>query len=195
MTETVIFTVPHTGTHFIAEFLTVLGMKSHVNNTSLVPANKFCRIHSYRTTIKDVPGGYYSKLLNSKVIVAARIPYMTVFRRIAQENSIHTVDTHAERWNCFLDVLPELDHVVLDITCREEEKYIQLVNIAKHVNQYSPDKEQLIQAYADAWKPQNVSDTVYKKEFLETGALPEGHNWSRFDRAVEWYKSLPTNDF
>jgi hypothetical protein len=71
--------------------------------------------------------------------------------------------------------------------------------------------------YANNWKPLNVTDNPDKQRYLEEGILPETQvvnihrklvprretventltkeiDWSAFDDAVAWYKSLPTND-
>jgi len=133
-------------------------------------------------------------MLSSKVIVAARNPYLSVFRRIDLPTS-RPLKYYAARWNVFLDTIPELDYVILDVGCRGEEKYNQLVDVAKHIGLYSEETIPIIKDYAKAWKPVNISDTKFKRDFLLTGELPEGYDWSVFDSAVDWYESLPTNSY
>ena len=199
-TKTSLFTVPHTGTHFAIEFLKCLGIE-HASGTG------FFSIHPKRTRITDWENGGWFTIANTNCVVTARDPYLTHIRYI---HNNHDVSDNVKSWDCMINALPHLrSYKILDIGCRVEDRYDHLCEIAEFVGVYPKAYRELIEVYADAWMPLNDSENEIKKQYLETNSLPTTQtlelpsgdtkeneiDWSELDFAIDWYKTLPTNDF
>ena len=110
-----------------------------------------------------------------------------------------------------------MDAFILDMGCREEDRVEHLCDFVRHIGKDPDEYMDDILEYADGWKPLNTSNSVEKRKYLELGQLPETQilnihrklvprretvettltkkiDWTAFDNAVAWYKSLPTND-
>jgi len=92
------------------------------------------------------------------------------------------------RWDRFFRVLPTLNYHIIDIGCEMPNRYEHLCDVADFLKvDYNSQK---VKDFADAWKPENASNSIAKRKYLETRELPEGYDWSLLDEAVEWYTNL-----
>jgi hypothetical protein len=179
-----IYTVPHTGTNFVMRYLDCLGLYPEAVSA---PRNYHQRHAGY--TIKDWDS--FSKL---KCIVTARDPYLSAIRFL-RDDKPNAVEQCAEHWNVFFDTYRTLDHFIVDLAIRDEERLEHLIQAAEFVGIDTTQHIDNIEGYADSWQPANSRNSGMKTRYIETGELPEGHNWSLLDDAVNWYAALPTNNY
>jgi hypothetical protein len=126
-----------------------------------------------------------------KCIVTARDPYLCAIRFL---HNGQTVEECASHWNIFLNTYEDFSPFILDVGTREGDRLEHLYETANFIDE-CPDKyEKDIREYADAWIPVKGSNSEMKQQYLEYGTLPANHSWQLLDEAVEWYRSLPTND-
>jgi len=52
--------------------------------------------------------------------------------------------------------------------------------------------EDIANEWINKWAPENFSTHDAKVKYLESGELPEGHNWDALQPAIDWYNSLTT---
>lgn len=198
MTQTpriILYTVPHTGTNFVASFFKHLGLES--------PDHWF-RYHTARCHPDNLHKSAFRitgvrALEAEKLIVTARDPYLSAIRWIGdsdyEEDSgdRRTPQQMAWSWGHMFDVLKKRDdYFIVDIGCRQSDR-LELLREAADYMEIDYNMAD-IESFAEAWKPQNSSDTGPKQAYLRDGTLPDG-DWHYLDDAVAWYKSLPTNDF
>jgi len=179
-----LLTVKHTGTHFAFNFLTNLGMAigsqySHLHVTDYLPKKR-----------------KYERILNSKVLLTARDPRLGALRVAGQMQNIQSsqqnVNVLATSWGVFLDLLPKINHHIIDIGCVPEQRHSHINSAIEFLGRKPlPD----LNKFVDSWTPANVNkeNKEYKITYLETGDLPPKIDFTGLDRAYEWYKSLPTN--
>ena len=220
MSKLALFTVPHTGTHFAIGFMKELGIE-HGRRTPLdcpdPRPSGFFHCHAPGCSIEEWNNGNRETIFSStKCLVTARDPYLTGIRYIHNNQPAYLIVRH---WNSFLqslDMLPE--YFVLDVGCRKEDRIQHLRDAAKFLGKDTSRYESAIEEYANKWIPLNVTNNGIKQAYLKTGELPKIQerklsrdgskilpkgefiqttleiDWSEFDGAVAWYKSLPTND-
>jgi len=199
-------TVTHTGTHFAMAFLELLGIPHN--------AGRGYTHHHAAPELTPHMKERYEQLIGTKCIVTARDPILSGIRYIHNGTSVQQV---ADCWDVFLEVLPWMDAFILDMGCREEDRVEHLCDFVRHIGKDPDEYMDDILEYADGWKPLNTSNSVEKRKYLELGQLPETQilnihrklvprretvettltkkiDWTAFDNAVAWYKSLPTND-
>lgn len=183
-----IITVPHTGTHFAEQLLDQIGLHS----LDKVYMGKHW--DPYPSILPEEP----------KLLITARDPYLTALRYIANGDLIEPVALAFD--NCISN-LYNVDYYLLDIGCREADRLKHACDLARFLD-IDPDlhMEKLV-PFVKAWKPVHTTEeeaargmlaegTEHNKaKYLESGKLPEGYDWSVLDNAVEWYKSLSTNDY
>ena len=206
MSKLSLLTVTHTGTHFAIAFLELLDIPHNAG-----------RNYTHHHAAPDLTPSMverYENMMNTKCIVTARDPILSGLRYIHNSAPVTQI---AGCWDVFLEVLPWMDAFVLDVGCRESDRVQHLCDCARHVGKDPDDYMDAIVEYANNWKPLNVTDNPDKQRYLEEGILPETQvvnihrklvprretventltkeiDWSAFDDAVAWYKSLPTND-
>lgn len=206
MTKPSLLTVTHTGTHFAIAFLELLGIPHNAGKN-------YTHIHA-SPELDSHMKERFEELIGTKCIVTARDPILSGLRYIHNRAPVTQI---AGCWNVFLEVLPWMDAFVLDVGCRESDRVEHLCDFARHVGKDPDEYMDAIVEYAEAWKPLNVTHNVEKRRYLEQGILPKEQvinihrklvprretvettltkeiDWSAFDDAVAWYKSLPTND-
>lgn len=189
-------TVRHTGTHFGFNFLTNIGKKSGTHYFHLhLNENIDGRLEKY--------AGYWNPdfagFLKSRVLFTARDPYLGAIRVAGVMENVKSsqanVDQLVREWNCFinLDLMPKQEHRILDIGCREADRYKHLCEITEFLgidpNQY-PD----LKKFADEWMPVNITVSEHKARYIETGELSSKIDFSGLEPAYEWYANLKTND-
>ena len=189
-------TIRHTGTHFGFNFLKNIGKNSGTDYFHLhINENVDGRLEKY--------AGYWNPdfagFLKSKVLFTARDPYLGGIRvsgimenvKSSQEN----VDKLAKEWNHFINLklIPKQEYRILDIGCRESDRYKHLCEITNFLG-IDPDKWPDLRKYADEWAPVNTTNNKYKDHYLATGELPSKIDYSGLKPAYEWYANLKTND-
>jgi hypothetical protein len=206
MTELSMITVPHTGTHFAIEFLEILDIPHNAGRN-------YTHLHSAPELTPHMKERYEQQI-GTKCIVTARDPILSGLRYMHNRTRVSQA---AETWDVFLEILPWMDAFVLDVGCRESDRLQHLLDCACHAGKDPDDYMDAIVEYAENWKPLNATTNPEKKQYLENGILPKKQviraarkvvprresieddytltiDWSAFDDAVDWYKSLPTND-
>lgn len=178
-----LYTVPHTGAHFTVDLLNIVG---------LTPKD-YPTMH-WQTHAKPLP-------TSPKFLLTARDPYLVGLRYILKGNSIETL---AHQWARQITNLYNIDHFVLDIGCREADRLTHVCDALNFLD-IDPDPCMVrLRPYVNAWKPLNSTEESVggvvgaeknKEQYLLTGKLPQEYDWSILDDAVQWYKSLPTNDY
>lgn len=179
--DAILLTVPHTGTTFVRTLLTKVGADSDPYAKAYVP-----NAHWLDEGIAET----WDKIVQTKLIITARDPYLSAIRAI-KTNEENPVEWIADAWTLCFDAMSKTKHVVFDIDCPEQTRLSCAQNVVKFIgiDLYS-DR---IDGYVEKWIPQNESHSEHKTEYLETGKLPEGYDWSLLDTTVEWYKALTTN--
>jgi len=176
----------------------------------------FFHCHSPSCAIEEWNNGNREIIFSTKCLVTARDPYLTGIRHIHNNQPVFLAARH---WNSFLQSLDMLQkHFILDVGCREKDRVQHLRDAAEFLGKDPSQFEEAIEAYANNWVPLNVTNNEIKQHYIETGELPKIQtrklprdgskilpkgefietilkiDWSAFDDAVAWYKSLPTND-
>ena len=186
MKEFTILTVQHTGTTFTIRLLNRLGIKMpQWRQVHAQPTKMSARMK----TIFD----HYVYPENRPLIVTARDPYLSSLR-ILKDPGI-SIENVADHWNTFLDIIETRSHFVVDIACRKKDRLVHLQEMLAFIDASDYDNK-IVTNYAENWVPVNSAprNRETRDHYIETGELPEQYDWSHLDRAVEWYKSLPTND-
>jgi len=181
-----LMTVPHTGAHFVTDLLETVGL--------LLP-NEYTTAH-WPTYSKSLPP-------ESKFLITVRDPYLSALRYLYNG---YPIEDAAKSWNICLANLYNVDHYIIDIGCRKEDRLEHICSAIKFINMNPDNYMEKLQPYVDLWTPIHTTEESIargrgvdceknnKSIYLETGGLPNGHDWSLLDNAVEWYKALPTND-
>lgn len=184
-----LYTVPHTGTHFV--------MKAFADVFNLEECKDWCRTHTPRA----IPGRlqlHEQKMIDSAlqapiVVVTARNPYLSAIRWINRPG--RTVEDIGWAWQHFFKVLENRKLFVVDVGCREADRFKHLCDLGDYLSVQYSTKD--VQEFANAWKPEHSSNTGAKKTYLQTGTLPHPRkgSWEVLDDAASWYKNLSTNDY
>ena len=169
----ILLTVPFTGTTFTKALLQ--------HSTAYIPDAHWT---------DSIVSEQWSKIKLRKIIVTARDPYLCAIRYI-KTNAKTPIEDAAAEWNTMLNKIKEVDHFVFNINCPESKRHEHAIALFKFVNADAPCK---IDSFVHKWQAENVSSSEHKTRYLETGELPIGHDWSKLDRAVKWYKNLLTNN-
>jgi hypothetical protein len=173
MFDYILANVPHTGSIFTIKLLEVAG---HVHSKNYM--HWHWRVNSL--ALPQAP----------RILMTARDPYLSAIRTLTDNDPF---DDICARWYSFIECKDFIDqYFVLDIGCREADRLEHVRNALDFCGITMTDK---VVDYVAAWKPENTSESLAKQEYLETGKLPDGYDWSRLDDAVAWYKSLPSNDY
>ena len=194
MNKISLFTVPHTGTHFVYNFFDLIGVEPDPGTCTKKGAAYYNILHA-SIPVKEMtqaPRDRYTQHFKRKTIVTARDPYLSTIHHL-DLSTTRGVDYVATVWDTFLDILPTINYHIIDIGCKEENRYQHLCSAADFLSlKISYDKDK-VKKFADEWQPANYRNNEMKSNYLKSGKLPEGHDWALFDRAVDWYKGLPTN--
>jgi len=195
MNDFFFLTVRHTGTNFGFQFLTNIGLTHNDNYRQL-------HVEGYA---KNAVTPYEVNGIApfTKILTTARDPLLGAIRlsgtmadAIRVKASQRKIDHLAWEWNYLIDLLPKIDHHIIDIGCHESERYKHLCNAARFIGINPLDWPDL-NRFAEAWMPVNVGKDPCaqqtKLHYLETGELPTQIDYSGLNRAVAWYKNLPTN--
>lgn len=176
-------TVPHTGAHFVVDLLRIIDIQDILH-------------YHWRAYSRAFPPV-------SKFLITARDPYLVGLRYISNGDRIEDASL---TFNECIRNLYNLDHYIIDIGCRKEDRLEHVCNMANFLNINPDPYMEKLELFVEAWKPVHTTEEaalrgtiiegseINKMRYLESGALPQDYDWSVFDTAVEWYNSLPTND-
>ena len=168
--KAILLTVRFTGTHFTRSLL------AHLGNVYIPNA------HWLDQEVKDE----WEKIKLRKVIVTVRDPRLSAIRAI-KSRSPSAVEDIANEWNTMIDSLDQLDHFIFNIECQNRlEHAYELIDFIG----IQPMRK--IEPFVNKWAPENFSTHDAKVKYLESGELPEGHNWDALQPAIDWYNSLTT---
>jgi len=162
--------VPHTGTHFAEALL---------NIADLTYDTIHWQPHSR-------PTGKYKK-----TITTVRNPYLAGIRWLSIGQQPERL---ADSWATCIKHLPALDHFILDIGCREADRFTHVCDAITFAGGDPELHKDALRQFADNWEPLNSSNTDNKLRYLADGALPNGYDWGKFNPIADWYSKLETND-
>lgn len=149
--KTLFLSVPHSGTHFVLEFLVaVLGLDG-VSNAKYITAESNCDFaHTHPNSLTKIEGGIFDSL-----IITLRHPYKTTRTGKLRGAS---ADLMVDSWQALLDASSQYSKILLVvIDGPEENRLSQLMAIAKHFNKEHLAKQ--VEQYANDWRPVNQSLT------------------------------------
>lgn len=197
-------TVPNSGTRFLERYFIYIGL-------SPIRFATVCRecgeTHGYEKHLseKNMSGKYkyiwnhYSPDIPKKksihihvadcnehnpVLSTLRHPHKTAISFLARGNDLEKC---LNIWENFIWISSRMPMVYFDIDCAKEHRKAHLLDIIRKVDCYDSETEELTDEFVKAWKPVGVYRSDIKREHQETGKLPDVFDWSRFDRAVNWY--------
>lgn len=179
--EAILLTVPYTGTHFTQILLELVDARAQLFGKAYVPT-----AHWLDENIAED----WDKIMQTKVLVTARDPYLSAIRSIktGQENPVAFI---ADAWNVCFTAMDEMNYFIFDIGCSKQARLSLAQDAIKFIGiDMEPGR---IDSYIDNWAPENESVSEHKTKYLKTGALPNGYEWNKLDKAVEWYKALTNN--
>lgn len=123
---------------------------------------------------------------NYPVVSTLRHPYKTAISFLVRG---HDLQRCVYMWDNFIrESILRTRMVYFDIDCPEEYRKLHLLDTMQKVGCVDDETEQLTEEFVDNWKPVGVYRSDMKDKYLESGILPDGFNWSRLDRAVNWYE-------
>lgn len=163
MNNKIIYTVPHSGTHFISTFLESLGMKQEVD---------YRIAHAQYNKPREFDGFY-----ESKFIVTLREPRLTAETELANtppRGQQIMLNNFVKCWDAFIEMLPKIDYCMVDLNTTD--RYEQLHKAALH---FGLTNDVLIKKYAESWSIINSKDRIYPLSNLDYSGLND---------AVDWYE-------
>ena len=77
--------------------------------------------------------------------------------------------------------------IYYNIDSKKENRKSGLLNLIHRVGCIDDETEALTNSFVANWTPIGEWNSDIKKEYELTKQLPDIFDWSRFDRAVNWY--------
>jgi hypothetical protein len=183
--KTLVYSVPHSGTHFAMHFLEELGIKTmqfHSQETSLVRAYQCQGI---------------------KCVIPFRHPYKVFVSHWERNDTLRALGWEAymtllvHHYTFMIQTVDLFDYVTLQVDCPEGERLGQLIRVGQHVgsepfrlenvSQHGQPRPQLIAGnkateviskWANEWPI--VGWRKYKHP------IPDSVEWGRLDAVLEW---------
>lgn len=185
-TDIVLYTIPHSGTRFTLTYLERLGFRRWNQNLDNLRRITNVGVLFYQQHTGPWLGQQISDpeyhLENKKVIITVRHPHLVLKSFLARGK---TLETNIACWKSLLEWLPKIDHCIFDIGCAENRRFRQMYRLMEHIGQNNLDTYRITKDYVDEWEPLNVTPN----------SDIEVTDYSELDFAVEWYESLPSNDY
>ena len=91
-------------------------------------------------------------------------------------------------WDSYIELSTQRPIIHYNLECKKENRTPQLLNLVKQIDCYDEHTEELTDEFVLDWKPIGAYNSEYKTDYLLDGTLPDVFDWSRFDRAVNWYE-------
>ncbi|MGV7235326.1 MAG: hypothetical protein ACQ9ET_03620 [Nitrosomonadaceae bacterium] len=131
-------------------------------------------------------GGFDKKL---PTISTLRHPHRVAVSWFTDYRTNHMIDKMILSWDQYIKLYATYKVILFDIDCPKELRSKHLISILKQANLYKPEHDDIAMEYGSEWKPVGASVGDYKSNYLKDGSLPK-YDWSRFDRAVNWYNKV-----
>lgn len=182
--EAILLTVPYSGTNFTNKLLETAGASHNHNWGTYIP-----QAHWLDSNCTD---DWY-KIVQTKAIITARDPFLSAIRsiKVNQEDPVKFI---ADSWAACFKGMEELDYVILDIGCRESDRLENALNVIRFAGIDEEKYMDNIVPFVNAWIPENESYSEHKTNYLKSGRLPDGYDWSQLYEAAIWYNKLLTNE-
>jgi len=90
-------------------------------------------------------------------------------------------------WDNFIKTSMLIPITYYDIDCPIQYRKSHLLDIVRTVDCYKEEHEELTDDFVSNWFPVGSYKSEYKEEYVKNNTLPDKFDWSRFDRAVNWY--------
>jgi len=186
-----VFTVPHSGTRFTMEYFTKLGVKTW-NPSNLVDVPTYWQVHAGNHYLGHQTLDDYKLLHKLPVVVTVTHPHRNWVSFTARDKSY---EQNVDCWEYLLKELPTLNYYLFDINCRASERKMHLINILNFLNLYTEEREALTDEWCAEWPSSHAQSYHNKDQYLTHNRLPSGYDYDQLQFAVDWYESLPTNDY
>jgi hypothetical protein len=153
----------------------------------------FMQQHSDMNSVDTCPRVIRDRLQLHKTIVTVTHPHRCWVSWATREREF---DKNVEAWQALFNWLPTLNkYYVFDINVRKEERFEHLYGAIKFLGLECEMYEDLTHEYVEAWPESYPQDSQLKAAYLESNELPDGHDYTKLQFAVDWYESLPTNNY
>ena len=119
------------------------------------------------------------------IVSTIRHPYKTAISYLARGYDLRGC---LDMWDNFIQVSTTYKMVYYFVDCKEENRKAQLLNLIERVDCYDADTEELTDKFVLDWERIGVYNSDIKTTYKNTGKLPDVFDWTRFDRAVNWYE-------
>ena len=195
-------TVQHSGTRFLENYFLHLGFSP----LQFTRECSVCGIINFDYTHEHVPDHnksgkveytwhHYTGLGNNTkdtngtnrimpVVSTLRHPYDTAISYISRGYDLRTC---LNGWERLIRTSTKVPITYCYVDCKEENRKAQLLNVVRQIDCYDENTEERTNEFVLDWKPVGVYNSTYKTEYLLNGKLPDVFDWSRFDRAVNWF--------
>jgi len=174
--EVIVYSVPHTGTHFVRRFLDALGRESiqfHADSVNLT------KVHQAKESLAVVPFRHPYKVLIS------HFQRNDSLRHLGWQGVMTKVQAH---YDFLMRTVDLLDYEVLQMDCLEKDRLGNLARVAKHVGR-DENNGQLLLRWASDWPIMGWHKYRYP--------IPTDIDWGQLDYVLEWtgYDPLDMKDF
>ncbi len=192
-----IFTVPHSGTRFTMEYFNKIGIKSwwpgqSVESTDKFTQRGFWQVHAGNDYLGRWTLDKYKLLHQVPVVVTVTHPHRNWVSFTRRKKSY---ELNVDCWEYLIKELPTLNYYLFDINCRESERKTHLINMLKFLNLHTEERGMLTDKWVNEWPFSHAQDYHQKRMYLTHNRLPSGYDYDQLQFAVDWYESLPFNDY
>lgn len=180
-------TVQHSGTRFLESYFIHLGFYSDgKTKRDIVHRSRgLVEYNWYHVENKASTRDWSRDSMKTYPVVSTlRHPHKTIISFLSRNFDVREC---LSMWDNFIKLSTQRNMVYYNIDCAKENRKSQLLNLVNKIDCVDNETEALTDSFVDDWKPIGVWNGDIKKEYEQTGQLPTVFDWSRFDRAVNWY--------
>lgn len=194
-------TIQHSGTRFLERYFIHIGFspltltskcktcnQNHGYEKYKTEANKSGRYeYSWRHYAAPITSSFNipEESFSCPVISTLRHPYKTAISFLSRGYDLRKC---LLAWETYIKFSMHHNIIHYNIDCKKENRTAQLLNLVKQIDCYDENTEKLTDEFILDWKPVGEYNSKYKADYLLDGTLPDVFDWSRFDRAVNWYE-------
>lgn len=186
-----LFTVPHSGTHFTMEYFRQMGIRTW-NPSSPSGLPTFWQVHAGNNYLGRMTLDNYKRLCKHPTVITVTHPYRCWISFTGRNKSY---EENVDCWHYLLDTMPKLNYYLFDINCRKTDRKDTLVKMMNYLGLYNEDRDRWINKWVDRWPIEAAQEYKNKAQYLKDGTLPSGYDYDQLQFAVDWYESLPSNDY
>lgn len=193
MKKVLLMTIPHTGKVFLENYMTeVLELKKVIDFASFIETkdeNVFASTHTASPQPLIQRRLYEYAKAECRVVATLRHPYANGVSCAARGHQNLTYA--ATNWRLMEQQIPQYDMFWVDVETAVENRQQMMLQLCKFLGR-KPVKNERHNAFVQRWKKANAlpKSNPIKKDFLNTGKLPEGYSFSTLDSAMKWYLPL-----